>query len=216
MLKDNRDTSAYNLALLINLLIIILIIPVFEQSHIALVMFEIFATTFLLLMIFVIQSNRKKLLAAAVISIVFKWLPELFHSNVLEAVAQVYTVVLVIFIVSMLIIQVAKSKKVTSTVILESINGYLLLGLVGAIFIRFIEMTHFGAFSFHTSGSIQLPDTIYFSFVTMTTLGYGDILPITAMAKSVTIFLSVAGQIYLTILIAMLVGKYLSHNPPLD
>ena len=58
-------------------------------------------------------------------------------------------------------------------------------------------------------------DYLYFSFVTMTTLGYGDVTPISSTAKSTTIIIAVAGQLYLTILVAMLVGKFLS-KPKLD
>jgi hypothetical protein len=45
----------------------------------------------------------------------------------------------------------------------------------------------------------------------MTTLGYGDILPVSSLAKSVTLLLSISGQLYLTILVATLVGKLLSN-----
>ena len=52
-------------------------------------------------------------------------------------------------------------------------------------------------------------DFIYYSFVTMTTLGYGDITPLKSLARSLSIFFSVAGQLYLAFIIATLVGKYL-------
>lgn len=53
---------------------------------------------------------------------------------------------------------------------------------------------------------------IYFSFVTMSTLGYGDITPVTAPAEAVAILLSVFGPMYLTVLVAMLVGRYMAHK----
>jgi hypothetical protein len=52
-------------------------------------------------------------------------------------------------------------------------------------------------------------DLIYFSFDTITTLGYGDITPNSPLTKNVAVFLSFAGQIYLTMVIALLMGKYL-------
>ena len=56
----------------------------------------------------------------------------------------------------------------------------------------------------------QFHDYLYFSFVTVTTLGYGDITPANALAKSIVIVIAISGQLYLTVLVAMLVGKYLS------
>jgi len=45
----------------------------------------------------------------------------------------------------------------------------------------------------------------------VTTLGYGDITPANALAKSIVFLLAISGQLYLTLLVAMLVGKYLSR-----
>jgi hypothetical protein len=64
-------------------------------------------------------------------------------------------------------------------------------------------------------GSFSHPDTIakldfnsfsYFSFVTMTTLGYGDISPVSPAAKSMAITQAITGQVYLAVLVARLVG----------
>ena len=53
---------------------------------------------------------------------------------------------------------------------------------------------------------------LYFTFVTFTTLGYGDIVPLTPLARSISILISVCGPLYLAIIIAMLVGKYASQK----
>ena len=53
---------------------------------------------------------------------------------------------------------------------------------------------------------------IYYSFVTMTTLGYGDITPVGPQARSLSILLSITGPMYIAILIAKLVGKYSSQK----
>ena len=54
----------------------------------------------------------------------------------------------------------------------------------------------------------KLADVTYFTFVTMSTLGYGDVLPGIPLTRSLSIFISITGQIYLAVIIAMLVGKY--------
>ena len=51
---------------------------------------------------------------------------------------------------------------------------------------------------------------IYFGFVTLTTLGYGDIAPGAPLARSLSVFVAVAGQLYLVIIMALIIGKYLN------
>ena len=68
-------------------------------------------------------------------------------------------------------------------------------------------------YSFHPEmAKLNSYDYFYFSFVTMTTVGFGDILPQSPPAKSVIIFLSLIGQLYLTILVAVLVGQFLAKR----
>lgn len=55
------------------------------------------------------------------------------------------------------------------------------------------------------------PDLIYFSFVTLTTSGYGDIVPLSQPAKFLSILEAVMGQLYLTIMIARLIGMHISQ-----
>ena len=55
-------------------------------------------------------------------------------------------------------------------------------------------------------------DVIYFSFTTLTTLGYGDNLPVNNYARNLTILESALGQIFLTVLVARLVGLHLAQN----
>jgi hypothetical protein len=52
----------------------------------------------------------------------------------------------------------------------------------------------------------------YFSFVTITTLGYGDITPVTEVAKAITVLEAVVGQLYLVVAVAWLVGMYVSKK----
>jgi voltage-gated potassium channel Kch len=53
---------------------------------------------------------------------------------------------------------------------------------------------------------------VYYSFVTMTTLGYGDILPVTRLTRTLAIALAVLGQLYLVVLIARLVALHIVHT----
>jgi len=121
-----------------------------------------------------------------------------------------------IFVVYRLLAQVAKSKLVTLKVIMRSVSGYLLLGLVFSLAIARLEMFHPGSFSFPAdeNGPIinRFYDQLYLGFITMGTVGYGDILPKTPVAKSLTTLIGVSGQLYVAIIISMLIGKFSSSS----
>jgi voltage-gated potassium channel Kch len=53
---------------------------------------------------------------------------------------------------------------------------------------------------------------LYFSFITLLTIGYGDMVPLTPIAQKTTIFIGLSGQMYLTIITAIVVGKFLNKK----
>jgi hypothetical protein len=98
--------------------------------------------------------------------------------------------------------------------IIGAICIYLLLGLIWAILYVFIAETMPGAFN----GIAQAPwldnfaTTIYFSFVTITTLGYGDISPVLPIARFLVFMEAIIGVFYMAILVASLIGVSLSDR----
>jgi len=114
-------------------------------------------------------------------------------------------------VIFQLLSHIVRQQRVTPRVILEAINGYLLLGLGFSFLVGLAMKIGAQAFSFPTEASrIIHHNFIYFAFVTMSTLGYGEIVPLTPMAKSLSNLMSVSGQLYLAVLIALLVGKYIA------
>lgn len=122
------------------------------------------------------------------------------------------------FIVFFMIRHVSRSRDVNGTIILNAVNGYVLIGFLGALLLTMAEIAELYFWGIETplinfAGSAlpKFHDYLYFSFVTLTTLGYGDITPANALGKSIVILIATSGQLYLTVLVAMLVGKYLSR-----
>ena len=112
-----------------------------------------------------------------------------------------------------------KQKEVTGETISMSISVYLLIGLTWGLFYIVLNHLQPQAFSFGTStapgrlGEQQLfPILIYFSLTTLATIGYGDITPVTLQARYAAVAEGVAGQFYLAILVARLVGLYMSRS----
>lgn len=88
--------------------------------------------------------------------------------------------------------------------------GYLILGVVAAPFFFFIAMNIPDAFTI--TQETDFYEFLYFSYITLTTVGYGDIAPIHPIAKSFTLLLSIIGQLYLTVILGIIIGKYLSSQ----
>ena len=110
--------------------------------------------------------------------------------------------------------QVWQAKKVNKNVIFGLVSGYVSLGLIGFFICISIEMAH--PESFHgiwTEGSQSITEGLmYFSYVTLLTIGYGDIFPATSLAHKAAILIGLMGQIYLVVITAIVVGKYINQN----
>jgi len=143
----------------------------------------------------------------ATIAFVTEWITGWINLSYLNYASLFANILFFQIIVVKLIIQVAKSKKADAGVIFESINGYLMLGLMFTTWIAIAMLYSSEAFSFQTDAPTPR-DYVYYTFVTMTTLGYGEITPVEPFAKSLAILISTSGQIYVAVIIAMLVGKY--------
>jgi hypothetical protein len=96
--------------------------------------------------------------------------------------------------------------------ILAALNVYLLAGLVFGVAYWMLDRTWPGSFSTSTPGGFGLPRAIYFSFVTIATLGYGDVVPASEPTRGLAIVEGVMGQMYLTVLVARLVSLYAQQH----
>lgn len=88
-----------------------------------------------------------------------------------------------------------------------SIFGYVLLAMVWAMFYVQIERWHPGSLAIPADADLW-SSSIYFSLVTLTSLGYGDILPLSAIARIAAGFEAVGGVLYIAIMIGSIVGTY--------
>tara|TARA_B110000467_G_scaffold149171_1_gene155614 strand:+ start:216 stop:890 length:675 start_codon:yes stop_codon:yes gene_type:complete len=98
--------------------------------------------------------------------------------------------------------------------ILGAICLYLLMGLIWAVMYTLLQLNFANGFN-DINNSNQwfelFPDFIYFSFVTLTTLGFGDISPALPLARFLVYFEAIVGQFYLAVLVASLVGSHMAN-----
>ena len=97
-----------------------------------------------------------------------------------------------------------RARTITAEHIYAALSAYLLAGLVFGVLHGEIAIVWPG--SFGEGGAFTLATAIYFSFVTLATLGYGDVVPKTDVARGLAIFEAVGGQLYIAVTIARLVS----------
>lgn len=92
-----------------------------------------------------------------------------------------------------------------------ALSGYLLIGLVFAVLYfavdRFLPGS-LGPAGAAPAGPVALNEMIYFSFVTLATLGYGDIVPHSDLARGLAVLEAITGQLYIAVLVATLISSY--------
>ena len=104
--------------------------------------------------------------------------------------------------------------RINLNMIMGSICVYILVGISWSIFYFFVSVIHPGAFNgvTETGAKQQFTDLLYYSFVTLSTLGYGDITPVTPIARTLAYIEALFGQFYIAILVASFVGMHISRS----
>jgi hypothetical protein len=140
------------------------------------------------------------------------WL--LFRNQAANILASVGGLVFLTLAIGLATRQVFRQDRVDLNKLAGALCIYVLIGVAWAIGFQLLEEYQPGSFSGLEpyQGYAFSWRLLYFSFVTLTTLGYGDVLPLTIYAESLTYVEAVLGQFYLTVLVAALVGAYLSDR----
>lgn len=111
-----------------------------------------------------------------------------------------------LYVIALILISLFRAKQVTTNTIYGAASVYLLVGFSFAMLYLFMESFWQGSFyidaAHHPNGQLDLPYFVYFSFTTLTTLGYGDITPVSAHARSATSLQAILGVLYVAILIS--------------
>ncbi len=119
-----------------------------------------------------------------------------------------------VFFIQMLVMittHIKNETQVTLDLIMAAACSYVLLGMIWAYAYYFLESFHPHSFAAGSDVLEELWDFHYYSFVTLTTVGYGDILAKSKSAQALTVLEAIVGQLYLAILISRLVGLHASQ-----
>jgi len=112
--------------------------------------------------------------------------------------------------------RVLKSPRVTGDTLCGAIAVYLMIGLTWSLAYVLLEHLHPGSYRLAAAGMQRADgkDLLYFSYVTLATLGYGDVVPVTDGARSLAVLEGLCGTVYMAILVARLIGLHLSQTVP--
>ena len=111
--------------------------------------------------------------------------------------------------------QVWNSEAVNKNVIFGLMSGYIALGLLGFFAFFCIVLSNPNSFNgllIDGAVSNKVDDLLYYSYINLMTIGYGDITPVSNMARKASMFFAMMGQFYLVIITAVVIEKYMRHN----
>ena len=198
---------------------LILLLPVFRESEIrAIFLNGLYTVVFLIIMYNLSRGVAKPLylFMIGVPWIIFAWLSVVFvHILWVQLVSAFFMVLFFGYTTALIFQQIVKDKDVSSNTLFGAASIYMSLGLTWTGVYTLVELIH--PLSFQISGDpgakiSRISELIYFSFTTLTTLGYGDISPKTTMAQSLAILEAMTGVLYMALIIGMLVGIYSSSS----
>ena len=148
----------------------------------------------------------------SIISFVLVLLNIFFDFFLMDTAIQLGVSVLIIHAFFMVLREAISMEGTRSNMILISITGYMIVGLLGGFMAAELELVIPESYYHSTGMDLGLYNFIYYSYVTMTTLGYGDIIPVTEKSQSLALVLVLAGQLYLAVIIAINISKFLQKK----
>ena len=136
---------------------------------------------------------------------------------VVEWLTSIVTQLFLLVVMGTVFWDVIKARKVTADVIFGSVAVYLLVGVVMAMVYQLINTIDPGTVIASVTADVTtrtaaFDQFLYFSFITLTSVGFGDLSPLGQYARSFAVFEGVVGQLYLAILVARLVGAHLAQE----
>ena len=210
--------------LLVSILAMVIIQPIFADHQRLQGIVTLSMSLVLLSALYTLNLSRAYFTVGLLLMVpafIGRWILQFHHSQGLEVFAATTASAFILMTVTALVRELFSIKRVTLDSISAAICAYLLLGVGWGFIFAIIEMEHPGSFT----AELFIPNAgpgspiirafhnfIYYSFVCLTTTGYGDIAPKSDMARVMSVLESITGQMYLAILIARLVSLEVAQS----
>lgn len=201
----------------LSLFIILILFFLFKAVNAQLGWFERIDIAFAILIAssLLIIGHKNNLLLLLIVFLVLTYfnflLLQIYYSSVvIDALKLLFIIFYFILMTALCLIFTLQDKTISLTTIFGSLSVYLFIGLVFSYLYLFIETVSPMSFSgLHVQEESK---AIYFSFITLTTVGFGDIAPLKPIAQTLVWIESFTGQSYLAVIIGQLVGRYVADH----
>jgi hypothetical protein len=177
----------------------------------------ILLTGTMLCSILTVGGKRRSLLLAVLLIIpacFAKWVNYFFPSLLAEAVYMGAATAFFLFVVGHLIRFILRASYVNANVLCAGLSGYLLLGMLWVPAYRMVTRVNPDAFHLPAGASLDGFSAFYFSFITLCTVGYGDLTPASKVARMLAVAEAITGLFYVTVLISRLVAIFSTTSEP--
>jgi hypothetical protein len=204
-----------HITLIVSILLLIFFSPYYWDAPLSNYFNFIFLSFILISAILTLKKSSdmlKVVKRAGYLIVILTLITAITENSYLELVNRILFLLFFILVAINLLLGIIRSREVDADLIYSAVAVYVLFGFCGAVLAAVIMFFEPTAFSLNSTYSSQFHQFLYFSFITITSTGYGDILPITPLARTHAMLLALFGQLYLTVIIGILIGKYLSNK----
>jgi len=206
--------------LLFSLLFLLVVHPFFMGHLIGTVLLDFVLFIIMVFGIYTVADKKVTLIIAVILVVstfATRWLYDMYDQiDLLLRIAYFFGMVFYVFIAALILVHVARAREVTANTIYAALCVYMLLALGWAFAFSLLELFLPGSFNFPDTPAeghhFILARLIYYSYVTITTVGYGDITPASYPARSLSNVEAIMGQIYMTVLVARLVSLQITQS----
>ncbi len=209
--------SRYRFTILMFALLLMLVgypfLDHFQLFHVDFVL-NFFITLLLISCIHALSTSHHEAIVACLVitpAIFMDWFGVFVENRYVEITVDIYKIAAFSYICYGLLRYALRAGVVDREKIAAAVNVYLFLGLIWRDLFSLINILIPDSFN---SELLSQTDFLYYSFVTLSALGYGDVLPVIGPAKALAYIEAVVGQLYLTILVARLVGLHIAYTGP--
>lgn len=211
-------STDHSLTVLLALLVVMLFVmpPLGRVAPLEGLVGRILYTLILISGVLAATRNRKATLVAAVLvaaDIAVGWAAAAVPGPGIRAASLALSMTTVVILILVVMAQVFREGPITMHRVFGAVAVYLLLGLAWTFAYSLTDLLRPGSFTLQSAaGENRFVAFIYYSFVTLSTVGYGDIAPVNPLARSLATAEALTGQLFPAILIARLVAMELYYR----
>jgi hypothetical protein len=196
-------------------MLLIVVFPYLARPGLSTVLFRLLAALAFVAAVYAVSDKRTQWVTGLILALtagVLNTISTLQTGSSLVVLSLISTVIFLGFTLLTLLRSVLRTETVTRDTIYGAISVYLLMAFVWGIAYLLLETIQPGGLSMdaarHSKHTVDWFDCMFYSFVTLTSLGYGDMVPISPQCRSLSVVEAVSGIMYVAVLVARLVGLY--------